>query len=172
MSYQTIVRMGILFLVSLLFCTACNSNNETQDLNDNQAKEDQTNHQQHDPTSDSLEVEIIMPDRLPLKKEVTLKAHLTAGKENVDDAQEVQFEVWKENEKKQSEMIDGKLDKDGVYTAKKTFEEEGIYYIQAHATARGMHVMPVKKFVVGKSLEIPSNDMSEQEQDHQHHDHE
>ena len=91
------------------------------------------------------------------------------GNEPVHDAQEVQFEVWKENQKKMSEKIAAKLEKDGIYTAKKQFQEDGIYYVQAHVTARGMHVMPVKKLVVGaedKQNKTPSQNQSSSQEHH------
>ena len=50
---------------------------------------------------------------------------------------------------KESEMIKATHEKDGVYSIRKTFKEAGIYYVQTHVTARDMHVMPKKQFLVG-----------------------
>ncbi len=164
--------LGLLFL--LLVVSACQTNT------DSESKENQQqNHEEHPEntlSTDPLEVEIDLPDQLPVNQETVLKARLTQGKEDVNDAQEVQFEVWKANHKEQSEMIDGELEKDGVYTAKKTFKEDGIYYVQAHATARGMHVMPVKKIVVGEGSKEEKGtkkkeDSSQEQTSHQEHHH-
>ncbi|WP_156509930.1 hypothetical protein [Rossellomorea aquimaris] len=58
----------------------------------------------------------------------------------------------------------------GIYTIKKTFKEEGIYYVQTHVTARDMHVMPKKQFVVGEvSAEEMKADESEGEDHHSEH---
>jgi len=46
-------------------------------------------------------------------------------------------------------MIDGEFTEDGVYTAEYTFDHDGVYYMYAHTTARGMHVMPKQQFIVG-----------------------
>lgn len=60
------------------------------------------------------------------------------------DAEEMQFEVWKEGQiDDQHEKVDGKIDEEeGIYFLNKTFAEPGKYYIIAHVTARGMHNMP------------------------------
>ena len=48
-----------------------------------------------------------------------------------------------------SEMMDGQLTEDGVYEAKYTFDHDGVYYMFAHTTARGLHVMPKQELTVG-----------------------
>lgn len=156
----------------VLWISACNG---TDSPNNDQANDQnkQTHQQENKISTEPLKVEIEMPDQLPVKQEIVLKARLTQGNEPVNDAQEVEFEVWKANQKKQSEMINGSLEKDGVYTAKKTFQEDGVYYVQAHATARGMHVMPVKKLIIGKGGEESEQESSshDQQQDSEHHHH-
>ena len=72
--------------------------------------------------------------------------------------------------------------------AEYTFDHDGVYYMYAHTTARGMHVMPKQQFIVGnpdmsKVLEDSSsssmdwmkddnesqeNPEDEQADDHQH----
>lgn len=153
---------GIFFMLIVL--SACHGNEQSERNSEQQSNHD--HHQEKNVSTEPLKVEILTPDKLPVNQESILEARLTQGDELVNDAQEVQFEVWKENNKKQSEMIDGKLEKDGVYTAKKTFQEDGIYYVQAHATARGMHVMPIKKIVVGEGAKESDKNPSSQEQEH------
>ena len=101
----------------VLWVSACNG---TDSPNNDQANDQnkQTHQQENKISTEPLKVEIEMPDQLPVKQEIVLKARLTQGNEPVNDAQEVEFEVWT-NQKKQSEMINGSLEKDGVYTAKK-----------------------------------------------------
>ena len=156
---QRWIRLLALFVL-LFFVAAC-SDSHVQQRNEGHHQL-QTNQQNKQNVSAELKVELQLPDRIPVNQELILKARLTQGTEPVHDAQEVQFEVWKENQKKKSEKIAAKLEKDGIYTAKKQFQEAGVYYIQAHATARGMHVMPVKKLVVGE--EDQPNNASDQDQ--------
>src|SRR5699024_9704099 len=90
------------------------------------------------------------------------------------DADEVVYEVWKDdedqddNEKDQeseddqdagdeddmfsddSEMIEATNHKDGTYTAETSFDEDGVYTDQVHVTARDLHTMPLHDISVGE----------------------
>lgn len=79
---------------------------------------------------------------------ITFKAKVTQGEEKVNDADEVVFEIWRSKDAKH-EKYEIKHPKDGIYSMKKTFQQEGTYYIVSHVTARGMHNMPKKEFIVG-----------------------
>lgn len=50
---------------------------------------------------------------------------------------------------RRSTKIEGKLDADGVYKAETTFDHDGVYYMYAHTTARGLHIMPKQQIIVG-----------------------
>lgn len=109
-------------------------------------------HEEHDPNNPSLEiveVEILNEDQLDPGTELTLSARVTQEDKVVDDADEVKFEVWESGLRDEGQMYEGSLTEDGVYEAKHLFEEEGVYYMFAHTTARGMHVMPKMKITVG-----------------------
>lgn len=95
-----------------------------------------------------VNVEIQTPETLNANESIDLVAKVTQGGESVDDGS-VEFEVWESGLRDQGHMIDSKLDKDGVYKAQFTFEHDGVYYMFAHTNARGLHVMPKKKIVVG-----------------------
>ena len=82
-------------------------------------------------------------------EEVLLSVTLSQGDEVVEDASEVVYEVWESGDRNNSEMITAEHTKDGIYEAETSFEEEGLYYMQAHTTARGMHVMPKQEITVG-----------------------
>ena len=74
---------------------------------------------------------------------VTIKAEVTQAGEPVNDADEVLFEIWPEGAGEfDHDEIEGKLDRDGVYTIEHTFPEAGTYYIVAHVTAHTFHTMP------------------------------
>lgn len=82
-------------------------------------------------------------------KPVTIEAWVTQGSEYVDDADEVEFEIWnKARPDDKHELIKGQLQGKGVYSIQKTFETPGSYYVISHVTARGMHNMPRKELTV------------------------
>lgn len=95
-----------------------------------------------------LNVELILPEKAAIGESIEIKAHVTQGKEIVDDAYEVVFEIWVEDDKDNSEMIDYTEYSDGTYSIEKVFNEPGVYQVQSHVTARGMHIMPIKQVIV------------------------
>lgn len=97
-----------------------------------------------------VKVDIQTPVHVKAKKDIELVAHVTQADKAVDDADEVKFEVWESGHRDKSEILMGELDKDGVYKATTKFSHDGVYYMYAHTTARGLHVMPKKKITVGK----------------------
>ncbi|WP_209121209.1 FixH family protein [Alkalihalobacillus sp. BA299] len=112
-----------------------------------------TGSQTNDEVPKIVDVEIMIPGKISLNKESELSVKLTQGSDIVDDADEVQFEIWKANSKEDSEMIEAKHEKGGIYSIQKTFKEDGLYYVQTHVTARSLHVMPKKQFIVGTATE-------------------
>ncbi|SDC77624.1 FixH family protein [Shouchella lonarensis] len=125
---------------------------------------------QKEETVEMVEVEIPMKDEAPLNEEVDLKAEVTYKGETVADADEVRFEVWKQDKKDDAVFYDGKLEGDGLYHAKHTFEEDGIYIVQAHVTAKDMHVMPKESIFVGdvSEEEKAAFEEDEDEKDDEH----
>ncbi|MEC1180109.1 FixH family protein [Metasolibacillus meyeri] len=126
-------------------------------------------------------VEIQTPEEVAVNEEIDLVAYVTQGEEAVDDAS-VQFEVWESGLRDEGHMIDGQLDKDGVYKATFTFDHDGVYYMFAHTTARSLHVMPKQQIIAGnpdmsKVLEDKSDnsmnhgDHGEDEEDEDNHGH-
>ena len=123
-----------------------------------------------------VEVTILTEEKLPVGEKVKLAAQVKQGDEYVEDAEEVKFEVWESGLREDGVMLDGLLTNDGIYEAEFTFNHDGVYYIFAHTTARGMHVMPKKELIVGtpdmsKVLEDnSSNSMDDvEESDHSGH---
>ncbi|PSL30639.1 YtkA-like protein [Planomicrobium soli] len=82
-------------------------------------------------------------------EKVALSVTVTQGDETVEDADEVVYEVWESGHRSDGEMIAAKHTTDGVYEAETVFEEEGLYYMQAHTTARRLHAMPKQEITVG-----------------------
>ncbi|OAH59609.1 MULTISPECIES: FixH family protein [Bacillaceae] len=156
---KIILSMALIFV--LLFISACTANTDQSNTTTSTPK--------------IVEVEILLPEKISLNEESILKVQLTQDKESVEDADDVQFEIWKANSQEKSELVKAKYEKEGIYSVKKTFQEDGIYYVQTHVTARGMHVMPKKQFVVGNVSEEELNALKEEpqtqggSQGHSHH---
>ena len=113
-------------------------------------------------------VEVLTSEKLNVGEATTLEVKVTQGGEVVNDADSVDFEVWESGLRDEGTMIDGEFTEDGVYTAEYTFDHDGVYYMYAHTTARGMHVMPKQQFIVGNpdmSKVLEDNSSSSMEDD-------
>jgi YtkA-like len=133
----------ILFLsfmvLSVLIISACN-NKEKQEQADDKLPE-------------FVEVNLsVTPEHGKANEPIIFEAKVTQGEENVEDADEVKFEIWRAKDEKH-EKIEVEHSEDGIYRLEKAFEQEGTYYIISHVTARDMHNMPKKEFVVGTASE-------------------
>ncbi|MBK3495972.1 FixH family protein [Viridibacillus sp. YIM B01967] len=129
--------IGLLVISGLL--AGCN--------NDDAKKEDHVSN--NEGTSVEVKVDILTPEKAEANKEIELAAHVTQGGEDVDDANDVKFEVWESGMREDGQMIEGKLDGKGVYKTTITLDHDGVYYMFAHTNARGLHVMPKQKIIVG-----------------------
>jgi hypothetical protein len=126
----------ILIIVSVLSLSACN--NKDQKAND---------------LPEFVEVDLtVTPEKGNVNEPMVFEAKVTQGDENVEDADEVAFEIWRSKDEKH-EKIKVKHTEDGIYRLEKSFQQEGTYYIISHVTARDMHNMPKKVFVVGTPSE-------------------
>ena len=94
-------------------------------------------------------VELLTPEKLNVGEVTKLEVKVTQGGEVVNDADSVKFEVWESGLRDEGTMIEGEFTENGAYTAEYTFDHDGVYYMYAHTTARGMHVMPKQQFIVG-----------------------
>lgn len=125
-----------------------------------------------DVNTEQLDAELMLPEEAEPGDEIEIEVLVMQGEEKVDDAGEVVFEVWKEDEEEDSEMVEADLPgEDGVYSIDFTFEEDEAYFVQPHITARGMHVMPVEHTLVGDA-EIPEDTDTEEWEDADMNDHE
>ncbi|WP_404350351.1 FixH family protein [Sutcliffiella horikoshii] len=148
-------------LLSLMMLAACGSTNNNENTNGN-----------NDEVPSMVEVEIKLPEAVEPNEEVKVEALVTQGEENVDDAHEVKFEIWKQGQEADHEMIEATNDGSGIYSIMKTFEEEGFYYIVAHTTARDMHVMPRVELTVGNPEPAEKEEEHKHEEEGHNHDHE
>ncbi|MCR8849632.1 FixH family protein [Rossellomorea sp. SC111] len=147
-------KISLFMLVGFLalFIAACGNSNE-----DNGAKDDEK--------LEPIEAKLDVPEKGEKGQTISLSTKVTQGDENVEDADEVKYEIWKNDHKEESEMIEAKHDKAGVYKAEKTFEEDGVYTVQVHVTARDMHTMPKTEIAIG---EVEAGEHEEAGDDHHH----
>lgn len=151
-------KMVPVMISCLLFLAACgNSNNDQSGHSDS----DQLAEESLEP----LEVEILTEsDAFQPGKEGTIEIKVTKGNEPVSDADDVQFEIWKDGNKDASAMYEPENEGEGIYALSHTFKEKGIYQVITHVTARGSHTMPQKEFNVG-NVEASSEDGKNDEHD-------
>ncbi|WP_060670444.1 FixH family protein [Rossellomorea vietnamensis] len=151
-------KISLFMLVGILalFIAACGNTNE-----DNGAKEDEK--------LEAIDAKLDVPEKGEKGEPVSLSTKVTQGDDTVDDAGEVKYEIWKNGHKEESEMIEAKHEKGGLYKAEKTFEEDGMYTVQVHVTARDMHTMPKTEIAIG---EVEGGEHGQAGEDHHHGDHE
>jgi hypothetical protein len=127
--------LAIITVLLLIIAGACSNNNTSKDV------------------PEMIEVELsIAPETGEVNQPITFEAKVTQGHEKVEDADSVKFEIWRAHDEKH-EKIDVKHTENGIYRLEKSFQQEGTYYIISHVTARDMHNMPKKEFIVGTPSE-------------------
>ncbi|MFC4023808.1 FixH family protein [Oceanobacillus longus] len=149
----------LLFIISLGTLVACGGNM------DNTSDEDEEE-------LPSLDVEFIVPENADPNEKVELKAIVTYDKQPVNDADEVIFEVWEKGRPDDSSKLDSVNNEDGTYTVETSFDEDGVYELYAHTTARDLHTMPMKSITVGDaSLEDYVEEDENKDEEEMSHDH-
>lgn len=116
-----------------------------------------------------IEVELTVPEQGNANEPVTLTTHVTQDGENVEDASEVEYEIWEEGKKEESIHVETSNDKEGIYSAETIFETDGMYHVQVHVTARDMHIMPEKMIQIGDTAHHPDEHASAQDGKHEGH---
>jgi len=128
-------------------------------------KKDSSN-QEEIPTM--IEAALDVPENAEIGNEVSLAVTVKQGKDFVDDATEVKFEIWKDGQKNASEMVEANHAEKGKYINTYKFQENGSYHVQSHVTARDMHTMPEKTIQIG-DVEA-HQEHAEGKDEHNHHD--
>lgn len=130
----------LIMIFGLILLAACGQNND--DATSDADTEDQE-------ALKTLNVAFEVPETADLNEDVTLKAIVTYGDEEVVDADDVEFEYWLAGHEDNSTMLDAENNEDGTYTQTVSFDQDGEYEIYAHVTARDLHTMPKKAITVG-----------------------
>ncbi|NWQ42131.1 FixH family protein [Bacillus sp. EB106-08-02-XG196] len=132
--------LSLLFLALLIVSACGNKENQDQDQADKELPE-------------FVEVKLtITPEHGQANEPIIFEAKVTQGEENVEDADEVKFEIWRAKDENH-EKVKVQHAEDGIYRLEKSFAQEGTYYIISHVTARDMHNMPKEEFVIGTDSE-------------------
>ncbi|MFN7251763.1 MAG: FixH family protein [Anaerobacillus sp.] len=97
---------------------------------------------------DPIEVELTSTD-LVVNEEIHTQALITQNNDQVSDASEVIFEIWQHGKPDTYRSVEAVNAGDGIYEVTWVANEEGVYYIFYHVTARGMHRMEKHQFVIG-----------------------
>ena len=109
-------------------------------------------------------------EKAEVNEEIVFEAKVTYGEEEVEDADEVKFEIWRANAEEHEKIV-VEHSENGIYRLTRAFEEQGTYYVISHVTARSMHNMPKKEFIVGEPSE-PEGETNTDTDDMQMHDEE
>ncbi|MRG88087.1 FixH family protein [Salinibacillus xinjiangensis] len=155
-------KIGFMLLM-LLMITSCGNEdgNETEQKTEGQEKPEEIQ---------TLDVDFQVPDKADVGETIELKATVTYGDEQVTDANDVKIEYWKQGHEDDSTMVEANHVGEGIYASKVTFEEDGVYEMYAHTTARDLHTMPKKSISVGEGAqneedhEAEGHDHSEQDE--------
>lgn len=107
-----------------------------------------------------LDVELgISPENGEVNEKVVFEALVSYGEERVEDAYEVSFEIWRANDQEHENIVVEHAE-NGIYRLEKEFDQQGTYYVIAHVTAKDMHYMPKKEFIIGQRSEPEENPSS------------
>jgi len=148
--------MLVIIVIGLVACSMDNNNTAENETNDSEELK-------------TLEVDFEVPETADVNDSVKLKATVSYGDEMVTDADEVVFEIWQQGHEEESIMLETTNNEDGTYTAETTFENDGVYEMYAHTTARDLHTMPKKSITVGTGKNDQEAENHEEGHDHGHH---
>lgn len=150
-----IVKFPILTMMILLLITGCSAE---------QPKPAES--EMPLPLSVSFQVE---PMLLKTGEVATIQVEVKQGDELVDDADQVEFEIWKENQEKH-DMVPAENKGKGIYSIMERFHEPGTYFIMYHVTAHDQHTMKEMQIVVeGAGQPAPASEAPKQEVEDHHH---
>ncbi|MFB4167855.1 FixH family protein [Virgibacillus sp. JSM 102003] len=149
------MKKMMIFLFIIIVLTACGQSEETDKGTTGDVVK-------------AINAKLEVPKKADKEQDVTFSVTVTQDNKPVEDASEVEFEIWKEGLKDKSEMIAAEHSGDGKYTVQKSFDEAGVYHVQSHVTARTMHTMPKEKISIGDVKATTKTDKNKKESDESH----
>ncbi|MFE8696633.1 FixH family protein [Cytobacillus sp. FJAT-53684] len=128
-----------------------------------------TNNSSKEEVPEVLNAVLDIPENGELNEEIALVVTVTQGDAPVEDADEVEFEIWKAGQEDASEMVEAVHSENGKYSINHSFKENGLYTVQSHVTARDMHTMPKKTIQIGKEEDHHEHSEDATQESHHHH---
>lgn len=125
-------KLIVVMLMLLFIVTACN-NKKVEEVN----------------FLDPIEVQLTTETELSVNEEIVTQALITQKEVPISDVEEVVFEIWQHGNPDSYRYVEGTLVGNGVYEVTWKANEDGVYYIFYHVTAKGMHRMEKHQFVFG-----------------------
>lgn len=109
------------------------------------------------PELEQLSVELTVTNEVEVDETVHISSLVQIGDRKIDEADEVVYEIWEEGKKSESVTIDSVNEGNGIYTAEASFDHDGLFHIQVHATAEAQHSMPIEEVTVGEGGDYEEN---------------
>lgn len=157
MVLKKIKRISMICILSLSLC-ACSLKPDVATL-----------YKQEEP----LQADIIIPESFSSDKPEEITVSLTQNDKRVADPDFVHIEIWKQDGSVAYEMEQAEEIGNGLYSIKKEFNHDGLYYVKIHASNDGSIIMPTKRMIVGElsenELEFLQVGIKKQEERHEHH---
>jgi hypothetical protein len=135
---MTVKRKHVLFLSLILMLAGCGNQEHSH------AKPASGSENSLDPISVKMNVDPLHPK---VNQPFYIQAKVTQNKSVVTDADDVQFEIWKDGDRKHKK-IKASNGSEGIYQIKITYSKPGKYHVISHVSARDMHTMPQKQFTI------------------------
>ncbi|MBM7097726.1 MULTISPECIES: FixH family protein [Alteribacter] len=103
-------------------------------------------------TGERINVRMLFDDDIQPNEETTLRVEVKQAGEEVDDADEVMFEIWPHGRSYESTELEAEHEGGGIYASSFTFDEENLFYIQPRVTARDRQSVMLSELIVGDFL--------------------
>ncbi|WP_026690875.1 FixH family protein [Alteribacter aurantiacus] len=113
-------------------------------------------------SGERINVRMLYDDEVRPNEETTLRVQVQQAGEQVDDAEEVIFEIWPHGRSYESVELEAEHAGEGIYESEHTFDEENLFYVQPRVSARNRQSMTLSELIVGDFL-IRSENMELEE---------
>ncbi|MFC4402191.1 FixH family protein [Gracilibacillus xinjiangensis] len=122
-----------------------------------------------------LEADIALPAEMIADQEIEVEILLTKNGQPIEDLEDVQIRIWQDKHGGQTKETIVPYNQEGWYRTNIVLDDDGIYYLQLHASLKNSSIMPTKRFIVGelssKELEQLERSKTNEPKDHQHGEH-
>lgn len=137
---KKIILIGLYCGLLIMIATACSANDDNNNLNSSGM----------DLPTEMIEVDLQLQETAEPGETIEIPTLVTLSDEPVEDADKIEYEIWKQGMGDHSQKFAPEHQGDGVYTLNHAFAEDGVYYVIAHVTVNDLHRMPRKSIAVGE----------------------